>query len=297
MLVKDALDQWLARCARKWSKKHAAHVKHLVGGWKECFGDKEVRGVETVDVGRLEELRDNGRSASALNLERTYLRAFFKWVQKIGEGPGVDPTSTWEVRRVVVEREYVALTEDEEARLVAASPPWLARFIQLAVGTGLREGTVRKLTYRMVTPDGCLEIPARLMKARRPHRVPLSGRVLKAIGTCPELVDPAEIPVCPLPAAATVWRAFKAAAKKAGVSSVASPHDLRRTFVARLSQKGVPAQTIMALGGWRTMGVLLNHYCLPVETEVARRLLEGIHSSAPAAGLFATEGAQGRVVV
>lgn len=272
MLLKDALNEWLDRKARTWSPKTAKFVRTLAEGWLSVLGgEREVREATTGDVERLEAQRDDGlRSASALNQERTYLRAFFRWCALRG-WCGADPTVTWAFRRPVVKREYAVLSREEENRLVEAAPEWLARYVRLAVCTGLREGTIRQLTWGMLHGD-VLEIPGRIMKARRPHRIPVPQRALAALG------EPGakSAPLCPLPIAERVYTVFKRVVAKTGVNPVASPHDLRRTWVARLSERGTPLQVVQKLGGWKTASTLLTHYCGEVPEAAAREVLAGV---------------------
>lgn len=272
MIVSEALKMWQAKKARAWCPKTAEYVGRLAEGWRSVFGGKEVADVGVLDVERLETERDNGkRSASALNQERTYLRQFFRWAEACGMRQGSCPASQWTYRRPVVKREYVALTREQEDRLVEeAELPWLRAFIRLGVCTGLREGTLRKLDWSMVK-DGVLEIPAKLMKQRRALRLPLAPRALEAIGP-----PGAGLLLPGLPRAETVYREFKRAVWRSGAPRETSPHDLRRTFVARLAAAGVPTHIIMQLGGWRTLGVLVSHYCAAVPVAEARSFLEAV---------------------
>lgn len=271
MKIPEALSQWIERKCRSLSPAYGKLLRHWVFVWEDVFGkSKEVEEVSVSDVERLEATRDDGeRSASALNQECVYLRAFFVWAKALGYC-SADPTVTWRYRRPVVKRTYATLTREEEDRLVevAESWPWLQTYVRVAVCTGLREGTVRQLTWAMLRPDGVLEIPAKIMKSRHAHRIPLPERALAALGPRgPGVLIKA------LPSKTRVWQVFKAACKKAGISEAASPHDLRRSWVERLSTAGVPLQTIQSLGAWKTASVLLNHYCPTVSTDRAREIL------------------------
>ena len=271
--VASALEQWINKKRRTWCPKVTEHVRRLAKGWIEGFGAKRVSEVSVADIERLEMLRDNGqRSGSALNQERTYLRQFFKWC-RLNEWRTTDPTATWAFRSTEVKREYVTISREEEDRLVEVSPQWLRKFVRLAVCTGLREGTLRQLTWGMLTESGELVIPSRIMKTRRDHRMPLAQRALAELGAR----QPAECPLIPgMPCATIVYRDFKKFGARAGLPPTASPHDLKRTWVARMMSAGVPLNQVMGLGGYRTTGIILKHYFAPVPTDEARAILEKV---------------------
>ena len=247
--------------------------RRLAKGWVEGMGSLAVSAVTVADVERIEMARDNGqRSGSALNQERTYLRQFFKWCV-LNEWRTSDPTATWAYRSTEVKREYCPLTREQEDALVEVSPPWLRKFVRLAVCTGLREGTIRQLTWGMLTAEGVLVIPGRIMKGRKEHRMPVAARALEELGAR----QPAECPLVPgLPVATVVYRDFKKFGARAGLPPIASPHDLKRTWISRMMKAGVSVDRVMALGGNRTMGILLKHYFAPVPTEEAREILEKV---------------------
>ncbi len=274
MRLSEALDLWLEKKRRELTPVYVKTLRRWTQNWLVVFSNKEVSDVMVADVEKLEALRDNGRrSASALNQERVYLRGFFEWARALGY-TAMDPVATWKFRRPVVRREYATITREEEDRLVAAAPemPWLQKYVVLAVCTGLREGTIRRLTWAMVREkDGVLEIPARLMKTRHAHQIALPARALAALGP-----RGTGLLIGDLPTKDNVYRGFKRAAKRAGISSVTSPHDLRRTWVERLSRAGQPLQVIQSLGAWKTVSVLLNHYVLPVSTDLQRKILEAV---------------------
>src|SRR5262245_19488853 len=133
MTVKEALAMWLRKKLPTWSEQHAANVTRWCEGWLRHFGSEIVGSVAVRHVEALETERADGRrSASALNQERTYLKNFFAWCRLQGL-TAAEPVAAWEYRRPVVKREYVALTREEEDRLVAVAPPWLGRFVRFAI--------------------------------------------------------------------------------------------------------------------------------------------------------------------
>jgi integrase len=251
MRFDEAVGMWIEKKSRSWTSTTTGFVRHLADNWKRIFGEKEVAEIRVMDVERLELERDNGqRSGSALNQERTYLRSFFKWAKANSIGPGQEPTQTWALKKATVKRKYAEVSVEDEDRLIEAASPRIKRFIRLAVRTGLREGTIRRLTWEMVGPTWVPEV----IRELGPRG---AGLLL------PEL-----------PPAHKVWKLFKEATKKAAMDPATSPHDLRRSWVSRLSRANVPAQVVQKLGGWKTMGVLLAHYCMPIPDDQARSIFE-----------------------
>lgn len=269
MLLGEALRIWMGKKARSLNKVYARTLRTWTETWAAVLGEERaVADVAVVDIERLEALRDDGRrSASALNQERLYLKQFFAWAQELGLR-AENPVRTWRPKKVVVRREYATVTRAEEERLmVAAEERWLRQYIRVAITTGLRQGTIRQLDWKMVKGD-VLEVPAKLMKQRQSLRIPLQPRAL-------EVLERAEagLLIPGLPDRTTIWKRFRAAAELAGLSSAVSPHDLRRTWVERLSERGTPLQTVQRLGGWKSVTTLLTHYCQPVTLESAREIL------------------------
>lgn len=270
MHLEEALGLWAKKRSRGWCSAVREHVARLRRLWLEAFGaETEVGEVTGLQVEAYEAERDDGkRSASALNQERIYLGGFFRWARDHGLRVD-DPVRGWKHRRVVVRKKYRVLTREEEDRLCAVASEWLRRFVRVAVCTGLREGTIRALRQGHLK-GGVLEIPPEIVKTRDALRLPLPERALEALrGQDGEVL-------VPLPTPQRVCKAFKAACKRAGIAPAATPHDLRRTWVARLVEQNVPMPVIQKLGGWRTVSTILNHYVTAVPDAVALEILERV---------------------
>lgn len=276
MKLSEALCEWLDRKARGWSEKVTRDVRQMSREWLVVWGaDRPVGSLGVRDSEALESKLDNGiRSGSRMNQERTYARQFLAWTRKRGWGPESDPTSTWGWRRMEVRRVYAPPTREEESRLMSVARPWLRKFIALAVTTGLRVGTIQKLTWAMVRPaEGgrlVLEIPAQFMKQRKPHRIVLVGKALRELGE--RAVDGPLVPGMPANPSA-VYKAFKSAGRRAGINLQTSPHDLKRACIQRLGESGQPLQVIMNLIGNTSESILLKHYVTDVPIKQAEAVL------------------------
>lgn len=256
MLVSTAIRRWL-ETKKRWTPKVKQYVSMLAEGWEHLLGGMNVHEVRPMDIDALRSERDNGeRSTSALNQERMYFKMFWRWVRREYRGIG-DVTEDWPKLREVIEKEYIPLTEEEEDRLIeCAEEPWLKRYIRVAARTGLREGSLRSLIWMNVWDDS-LTVKSEHWKGRFQHKVPIGRLVQEALGP---RADNISLVFKDLPGPATVWRAFKRAAQKAGLKPGVNVHDLRRTFFARLRQWKIPIEDARVLGGLRTLSVLLKHY-------------------------------------
>jgi integrase len=79
-----------------------------------------------------------------------------------------------------------------------------------------------------------------------------------------------------LPDERRLYQRFKAAVRRSGIDPATSPHDLRRTWVARLAEARVPLSAVLELGGWASLGVLVRHYFADVHDDAARAFLEEV---------------------
>ena len=275
MTLAEALAAWRAHNVQ-WGLSAAETAARLAQVWKDVLGPgRSVRSLKTGDVERLARVRDDGaRAGSSLLQERGYFRRFLLWARAHGQIEQ-DPTLTWTVRAEEPDTGYYQiLSREGEEKLLAASPEWLRRFIVVALGTGLREGTIRQLRWEWISVvEGAtwVGVPAGAMKKHRAHRMPLRPDVVAAMGPrgTTGLVFPA------LPAAPVVWRAFKRAAAQAGLDPRLKPHDLRRTFATRLLERGVPITVVMRLGAWKESSVVFQHYASQHMDEQAAAALRG----------------------
>lgn len=279
MNAQTAVNKWKwLKTQQLQSEKSQSHLLCMVTRWLRFFLTSPLGKVAAAEVKAYEDqLEEGGMSNAALNRERLFVRQFFRWAREHG-WIDHDPSAGWGYRNEKVEREYAPLSRDAEGLLLYAAPTWLEHYIVFSICTGLRQGTIRQLTWRHVKPmpggEWFLEVPARLMKARRPLRMPLSGAACGALA-CGH--PGSTQPLVKLPSEPTkIYREFKKAVAKAGINPATTPHDLRRTWVQRMNEAGATLQQTMALGGWSSPGTLLKHYFTPVQDDVARALLEKI---------------------
>jgi len=281
MKIEEAVRLWWQKRALELSEKSAAGVVTMAKRWAAVWPGRELKGlfpghVEGYRVARAAA----GAGAAALNRERSELRQFFKWWESLEPmvANSSDRMATWRRAKEVVRKEYVVLTAEESARI----RQWLvdngysnARHLMfVAEKTGLRLGTLLQLTGRhVVLAEDKLTVPAGMMKQRRQLQIPVPREVADL---CRELAQRRAGGQLFAVSARDFRRQLRRAAIACGASPALSPHDLRRTWVARLRDAGATAQDVMQLGGWSTEGVMIRHYFGQISPERARELLERI---------------------
>jgi integrase len=265
--MRDATRQWLEHMAPDWSFTYADNARSLVREWSRLWGAMEVEDVRTLDVEKRYRARAaRGLSGSRLNGERSLLRSFFQWARR-HELTDRDPVATWPAKVTRVTKVPVSITAEEEEKLLAAMDPELRRYTVFSLYTGLRQGTVRRLTWSMIDAErGWMSIPAEIVKTGKPIEQPMTQKSILALGT-PKTGQAKVFPN--LESASTLCVRFGKAVEKAGLESRPTPHDLRKTFATRLLDKGVPIATVCRLGGWSTSSTLMKHYLGKLEDQKA----------------------------
>jgi integrase len=171
------------------------------------------------------------------------------------------------------------LTLDEERRLLVAADevsPALGRLVRAALWSGLRRGTLEKLCPEHVQ-GAAWAIPAALMKSGRGFQAPILPELLPYIraavknGTLFGRLDN------------KVWQKATEAAGLDGLHF----HDLRRTFLVRCRQAGVPLEVAMKLGDWTSAQVVLTYYRAVSDEEMVQGLDKAFKAGAQPAPEYA----------
>tara|TARA_B100001093_G_scaffold183616_1_gene176282 strand:- start:112 stop:1098 length:987 start_codon:yes stop_codon:yes gene_type:complete len=166
------------------------------------------------------------------------------------------------------------LTKEEEIRLLRELPDHLQRLVSFALETGLRKSTIVRLTYDMYDhKTHMLRIPAKLMKAKKNHDMPVSlkahnlimfnkrGLVLnQGLGAFrgrhiftyqgKNIINPAS----------SAWNKARTRAKV-----TIRFHDLRHTWATRQIEKGMPVAHVQYLGGWSSPKMMQQYLSISPE--------------------------------
>ena len=219
-----------------------------------------------------------GMSASLITTDR--IREYIRWRQKEEDA---DPT----IRRQLVHLRamfklahkeqklftmpYFPMPKDSEAagqyidpakfaELLEHLPANLHAFFKFLYHTGCRIGAAKQITWPMVSKDGTvIEVPAAIMKARRPLTIVLAGPGLEPVAA--ELRRLFRRNGDPIFCAINYRAEWQKACDKVGLG-VRNPkartfegvriHDLRCSAAINLVDAGVSEDMVMKIGGWKT---------------------------------------------
>jgi len=167
------------------------------------------------------------------------------------------------------------------AAVVRSENPHLKAAILLGLDAGLRKNEVLTLEWADIDFDrGFINVQSQHTKTQKSRFVPLSERLKAELSALPNFAENGKI--FPF---ADFKRSWATALRIAGIEGLTF-HDLRRTFVTRLSVNGVPLVVAGKLAGHSTLSTTQKHY---VSTDDLA-ILEDVRSRIDArAGRLATE--------
>ncbi len=167
----------------------------------------------------------------------------------------------------VKRHEEPALTAEEFERLVTAADPEWRTMMRFAVLTGLRLGELCDLKWSHLDLDGGW-VRVRQAVYRGESDTPKHGKT-RDVPLHPSLVP--LLKASRRPGVAYVFAtaegkqldaynqptvAMARAGRRAGLGRPVGWHELRRTWASWLGSAGVPARTLMALGGWGSLSMV-----------------------------------------
>jgi integrase len=159
---------------------------------------------------------------------------------------------------------------EEFARVHSHLPENLKPFFQTMYATGCRLGALQKITWEMVSKDcSTIEIPDSLVKSKKPLTLVLAGKQLEPIAAMLRKMfrDPSK-PVFDSTNYRPEWA--KACAKsglgtwdaKTRTRTGVRIHDCRVSAAINLVESGVDTDTVMKIGGWKTMAMFSRYNVL-----------------------------------
>lgn len=261
--VREMLERYL----RDYSARNKAPGTHrrdksLADHLMKAFGDlalTQVRPALLADykAGR----RSEGAAPKTLNDELTLLGHAYKLACKEWEWVTENPVQRVSKEKVRNQIERW-LTQEEEQRLLAASPTWLREILVFALHTGLRQSEILNLEWPQVDlfrrTISILE-----QKNRSKDTLPVNATVLdvlkdrakrRSMATgyvfCNQVGNRMD--------ARDLLREFYSARKKAKLVKFRF-HDLRHTWATRLVQNGVDLYTVQKLGRWKTITMVMRY--------------------------------------
>ncbi len=265
-------------------------IDHLV----QYFGDKRIGNITRRDLdgykswrlkegdrrGKLGKLGPGERNPVSLSTVNRGL-AIFKHMMKYAHAEGwIDRDITLGSKAIDTDAERAktrTLLESEEALLLASCSgtrsvryirkgkavvatvktdnPYLKAVILLGLDAGLRRNEALTLDWQEIDFDrGLIRVQSEHTKTQKSRVVPLRNRLKTELLALPNLDTKGGI--FPF---TDFKRSWATALRVAGIEGLTF-HDLRRTFVTRLSVKGVPLAVVGKLAGHSTLATTQKHY-------------------------------------
>lgn len=286
----DACAAWLKDMRATTSRQTVRTPMHMARAfWLPEFGRLPLGAItsrELADylerrrVTSITEKKPHGLSATTLNNERKYLAALWNWAI-LNDHATKNPVKA--VPRFSGEKKKRTryISKEEERRLLEKCaepdtkngrtyhrPPWLHLLVLLAIRTGLRRGSLLALQWQDIDFNaGRWRIAAHKSKTREDYNVPIAPSVLAALlaHRGGEEIDPAG-KLFTIDEE-SVKNPFMRACRRANLQLTF--HDLRRCFINRAREAGIPIDVVMRLSSHRSMRTVMEHY-----REIADRDLE-----------------------
>jgi integrase len=199
--------------------------------------------------------------ASTVNVELAGLQAMLRKAQAWGKLADHPYAAGKPLKEIHKEARF--LNEEEESRLLAASPPALRRLIRIGLLTGFR-----RQEWAFLRPDnidfdrGTASVVACFSKNGEARTIPIGTRLQTLLrealafggDASTVLVTDAGLPWMP----PVITTAFQRLCKGLGFGAM-GPHILRHTFTSRLVMAGVDLRTVQELMGHKTITMTLRY--------------------------------------
>lgn len=269
-VANDYLD-WEASRGKKSVDRDHYSVKSLIS----FFGNKAISEIRPGDIERYKIERLREVKGATVNKELSCLRRIFNICINTWELPGVDKNP---VRGIKFEKEgerlsYLLPEEIEKVEELAYRRDKVrGLLIILAIRTGLRRSNLLNLKWSKI------EITSNPVSIHIPEIEMKNGQSFYTYIMNPEIVEK----IRALPSrlrseyvfsnergkpSGDIKAFLRSVLREAGILNDNPPdrlkdftwHSLRHTFASNLVMKGIPLNTVMESGGWRSYGMVLKY--------------------------------------
>lgn len=287
LTVEQACDAWFAAVGAHLRSHYTClyQLGNLIAGLKRNtpMQDLHIRTIDDYVAKRRAKV-----SNASVNREVTLLRRVTRWAAKRGYDM---PDIVWRDALLPEASERVReLTDDEEARLMAALPDNLKPLVEFAILSGQRRGEI--IALRWADVDLAAARAKVWAKGQKPHSFPLTPRMVAIIASQPKVCPQVFTYVCTrrapkrkdrpqrsvgerYPFSAGGWaRQWKKALKDAGIDDYRF-HDNRHTAGTR---------NLRSSGNLKGVQKLLGHADIRTTSRYAHALEDDVRAM-----LFATE--------
>ncbi len=208
------------------------------------FGKFEIRSITPLDIEKFRAKRlEAGNSKSTTNRFLTLLK---KMINLAIDWGYLDNNPATKVK-MFAEHDNLkekVLSDEEEQKLLYASPDHLRPIIIMALNTGMRRGEILNLKWQDVDFERRI-ISVKKTKSGRTRSIPINDSLLNIL----EDLDQNGDKVFPY---TYIQTAFQNSRRRAGLHDVRF-HDLRHTFASRLVANGVDIVTVQQLLGHQSI--------------------------------------------
>jgi integrase len=210
------------------------------------FGPAKLRDITQIKVEEYQRTRVKEVSPATSNREMALLKHMFNMAERWGQHRGKNPVRF--VKFLPEDNLRVeTLSEDQEEKLLLASPPYLRELILFAINTGLRTSDIFNLQWKEVDIEQ-QRLKKIVKKSDKPLSLPLNDTAFGVVETRHAVQQGPYVFYSPMTGGRFkhVRGALDSAIKRAGLPKV-TWHMFRHTFASRLTRDGVDLVTVKEL--------------------------------------------------
>lgn len=257
-------ERYIARAKvskRSWQRDEQMY-QHLLN----FFGPSLLTSISVVRIEKYQQSRVQEVAPATVNRELALLKHMFTQAQRWQLHPGHNPVK---LVKFLPEDNLLlrTLSEEEERKLLEASPPYMRELIVFAIHTGLRCGDLFKLSWKEVDLDK-RRIQIIMEKTQRVLEVPLNATACDIVVARRAVAHGDYVFYNPDTGDRfrDIKTGLKSALKRAGLESI-TWHTFRHTFASRLTRSGVDVVTVKELLGHSSIQTTLRYAHSNYETK------------------------------
>jgi integrase len=248
----------------------------MLGNLHAFFGPAKLRDITPLRVEEYQRERVTEVSPATSNREMALLKHMFNLAERWGQHQGTNPVRL--VRFLPEDNLRVeTLSEDQEQRLLLASPPYLRDMILFAINTGLRTSDIFNLEWTEVDIEQ-RRLKKIVKKNQRPLSLPLNDTAFGIVEARRGGQHGPYVFYNPMTGDKfkDVKGAIAAAVKRAELGKI-TWHMFRHTFASRLTREGVDIVTVKELLGHSNITTTMRY--AHSNDEAKRRAVQRLKSS------------------
>ena len=238
---------------RSWKRD-----EQMYGNLQSFFGAPNLDSITPLRVEEFQQHRVRQVSPATVNRETALLKHMFNMAERWGMHHGANPVR-WVKFLPENNLQFKTLSEDEERRLLTASPPYLREMILFALNIGLRTNEIFNLKWEEVDIEQ-RRLKMIVKKNRKPLSIPLNEAAFGVIESRFGIQHGPYVFYSPMTGDRfkDVKGALAAAVKRAGLGKV-TWHMFRHSFASRLTRSGVDIVTVKDLLGHSNISTTLRY--------------------------------------